>query len=337
MLDELKVQPAIDRGEHTFASHSPYMRTIISQAAKVARADISVLVSGESGTGKEVIARFIHQQSNRRSAPFVAINCAAIPETMLEATLFGHEKGAFTGASDRRMGKFEQADSGTLLLDEITEMPMALQAKILRVLQERELERIGSHQVKKIDVRIIATSNRDLKTAVSEGFMREDLFYRLSVFPIRLPRLIDRVEDLIPLAEGFLNKYAPNVPWELSPCAIQALKSHHWPGNIRELQNTIERAVILARNQTIEPTDIQLSTRTSSAMAGAAAGEAVKQENRDISLDRLEREHILSTLERTNWNKSMASQILGIERSTLDRKLKRYKVSRPSRSGRESG
>jgi Nif-specific regulatory protein len=268
------------------------------------------------------------------------MNCAALSETLLESELFGHEKGSFTGAAGRKIGKFEQADRGTLFLDEVGEMSLSVQAKFLRVLEGHPFERVGGGSPINVDVRVVAATNRDLELAIEEKTFRQDLFFRLFVMEIAVPALRDHASDIPVLAHYFLQKFTAknsNRVQDVSDAAIQQLMEYQWPGNIRELQNTIERAVILARNSTIEPADIQLSTRTSSAKAGAPTGEAIKQENRDISLDRLEREHILSTLERTNWNKSMASQILGIERSTLDRKLKRYKVSRPSRSGRESG
>jgi len=324
--------------ESDLIGDSPAMQTLNDTIARVAPTDATALIRGESGVGKELVARAIHFSSDRRSGPFVCMNCAALSETLLESELFGHEKGSFTGASGRKIGKFEQADRGTLFLDEVGEMSLPVQAKFLRVLEGHPFERVGGGSPITVDVRVVAATNRDLEQAIEEKKFRQDLFFRLFVMEIAVPALRDHASDIPILANYFLQKFTAktsNRVEDFSDAAVQHLMEYDWPGNIRELQNTIERAVILARNSTIEPSDIQLSTLTSSSRAGAT--ENVKPGNRDISLDRLEREHILSTLERTNWNKSMASQILGIERSTLDRKLKRYNVARPTRSGRDSG
>ena len=322
--------------ESDLVGDSPAMESLKDTIARVAPTDATALIRGESGVGKELVARAIHFSSDRRSGPFVCMNCAALSETLLESELFGHEKGSFTGAAGRKIGKFEQADRGTLFLDEVGEMSLPIQAKFLRVLEGHPFERVGGGSPITVDVRVVAATNRDLEQAIEEKTFRQDLFFRLFVMEIAVPALRDHASDIPVLAHYFLQKFTAKTSsrvQEFSDAAIKQLMDYQWPGNIRELQNTIERAVILARNSTIEPSDIQLSTRTTSSKAAAATGEASKHNNRDISLDRLEREHILSTLERTNWNKSMAAQILGIERSTLDRKLKRYKVSRPSRSG----
>lgn len=249
--------PLLTQNDAAIAS-SERMRQLLELSTRVAQADISVLISGESGTGKEVVARHIHQVSNRAEGPFVAVNCAAIPETMLEAVLFGHDKGAFTGATEKRLGKFELADKGTLLLDEITEMPVALQAKLLRVLQEREVERIGSNRPKQIDVRVLATSNRQLKEAVALGQLREDLYYRLSVFPLVIPPLRERIEDVIPLAEHFLTKHALKGLPRLSEQARAKLVQYTWPGNVRELENCMQRAIVLCSGQSIAAEDLGL-------------------------------------------------------------------------------
>jgi two-component system response regulator HydG len=325
--------------ESDLVGDSPAMQSLKDTIARVAPTDATALIRGESGVGKELVARAIHFSSDRRTGPFVCMNCAALSETLLESELFGHEKGSFTGAAGRKIGKFEQADRGTLFLDEVGEMSLPIQAKFLRVLEGHPFERVGGGSPITVDVRVVAATNRDLELAIEEKTFRQDLFFRLFVMEIAVPALRDHASDIPVLAHYFLQKFSAktsNRVQDFSDAAIKQLMEYQWPGNIRELQNTIERAVILARNATIEPADIQLSTRTSSAKAGAV-GESFKQDNRDISLNRLEREHILNTLERTNWNKSTAAQILGIERSTLDRKLKRYKVSRPSRSGRDSG
>lgn len=235
---------------------------LLELAARVARSDSTVLITGESGTGKEVLARYLHQQSPRAKGPFIAINCAAIPDNMLEATLFGHEKGAFTGAVASAPGKFELAEGGTILLDEISEMPLALQAKLLRVLQEREVERVGARKPISLDIRVLATSNRDLAAEVAAGRFREDLFYRLSVFPLAWRPLRERPADILPLAERLLAKYVKKMnlaPLRLSAQAVACLTGHAWPGNVRELDNAIQRAVILQQNGVIEPHDLCLT------------------------------------------------------------------------------
>ena len=240
----------------------PASLQLLELAARVARSDSTVLISGESGTGKEVLARYLHQQSQRAKGPFIAINCAAIPDNMLEATLFGHEKGAFTGAVASAPGKFELAEGGTILLDEISEMPLALQAKLLRVLQEREVERVGGRKPISLDIRVLATSNRDLAAEVAAGRFREDLFYRLSVFPLAWRPLRERPADILPLAERLLAKYVKKMnlaPLRLSPQAVACLTRHAWPGNVRELDNAIQRAVILQQNGVIEPQDLCLT------------------------------------------------------------------------------
>lgn len=253
------VQATPDDGQPVVGDASSIQ--LLQLATRVAESGASVMISGPSGTGKEVLARFIHQQSARAQAAFVAINCAAIPENMLEATLFGYEKGAFTGAVQANPGKFEQANGGTLLLDEITEMDLNLQAKLLRVLQEREVERIGGRKTIALDVRVLATSNRDLRQAVSEGRFREDLFYRLNVFPLHWPALAERPGDIVPLAEYLLQRYAKELgrgPLQLSDAAKARLLGWPWPGNVRELGNVIQRALILAQGHIIEAQDILL-------------------------------------------------------------------------------
>lgn len=247
-------------------------RQLFQLAQRVAQTDSTVLISGESGTGKEVLARYIHQQSDRRNKPFIAINCAAIPENMLEAMLFGYEKGAFTGAYNAMPGKFEQAEGGTLLLDEITEMDLGLQAKLLRVLQERQVERLGGRKVVDLDVRIIATTNRDLAEYVAEGNFREDLYYRLSVFPLHWLPLRDRADDILPLARRLLAHHAGKmkrpVP-RLLPDAEQLLRSHPWPGNVRELDNTMQRALIIQTGPQLSSNDFILTPVPKNRQAGA--------------------------------------------------------------------
>ena len=230
----------------------PASRQLLELARRVAGSAAAVMLTGESGVGKEVYARYLHQASPRREGPFVALNCAAIPENMLEAVLFGYERGAFTGATESRPGKFEQAHGGTLLLDEITEMELGLQAKLLRVLQEREVERIGGRRVIRFDVRVIATSNRDLRTAVAEGVLREDLYYRLNVLPLHVPPLRARPGDLLPLARHLLRRHGGTAAPAFTPCAEARLLAHDWPGNVRELENAVQRALVLRAGDEVD-------------------------------------------------------------------------------------
>jgi two-component system response regulator FlrC len=245
-------------------SIDPASRDLFTMAQRVAQTDATVLLTGESGVGKEVVARFIHRNSARHAGPFVAINCAAIPDSLLEATLFGYEKGAFTGAQQAQAGKFEQAQDGTLLLDEVTEMPMGLQAKLLRVLQEREVERVGGKKPVALNIRIVATSNRDIADAVAKGHFREDLFYRLNVFPVAIPALRQRPLDILPIARYFLVEHGGRfgrTGVRLSNTAEQALVAHNWPGNVRELENVIQRALILSTGATIDAEHLNLVSR----------------------------------------------------------------------------
>ncbi|MGE4094093.1 MAG: sigma-54-dependent transcriptional regulator, partial [Candidatus Binatia bacterium] len=255
-------EPAVSEPSSEFrageiVTTNPQMRALLKLATDVARSRASVLVQGESGTGKEIFARFIHTHSRRGTGPFVAVNCAALPEGLLESELFGYEHGAFTGAVGSKPGKFELADTGTMLLDEVSEMPLPLQAKLLRVLQEREVDRVGGRKPARVDIRVIATTNRDLREMIHAGTFREDLFYRLDVIPFRLPPLRDRIEDIEPLARSFFtrNGYKGN---GLSPTAVARLKAHPWRGNIRELFNVLERATILAGGETIGPEHLLL-------------------------------------------------------------------------------
>ncbi len=295
---------------------------VLDLARRVATGDATVLLTGESGTGKEVFARFIHTTSARRDEAFVAINCAAIPENMLEAVLFGHEKGAFTGAVDARAGKFEQAQGGTLLLDEISEMDLGLQAKLLRVIQEREVERIGARRSIPLDVRLLATTNCSLAERVQDGRFREDLYYRLSVFPIELPPLRARPRDIVPLARHFLQtagtQQHPPVP--LTDEAARVLESHDWPGNVRELQNLMQRAVILSNGTPIRPRDLRLEDlRAPGAGAPTDAEDASGLQN---NLKSVEGQMILDALDQ-GGSRQRAAEILGISPRTL-----RYKIAR---------
>lgn len=272
-------QPTLDDGNPVVGDASSIQ--LLQLATRVAESGASVMISGPSGTGKEVLARFIHQKSDRAKAAFVAINCAAIPDNMLEATLFGYEKGAFTGAVQANPGKFEQANGGTILLDEITEMDLNLQAKLLRVLQEREVERLGGRKTIALDVRVLATSNRDLRQAVTEGRFREDLFYRLNVFPLHWPALAERPGDIVPLAEFLVQRYAKELnrgQLQLSKSAQARLLDWQWPGNVRELGNVIQRALILVQGSVIEAQDILLDEL----LAPASSRMPVIENTRDL-------------------------------------------------------
>ena len=296
-------------------------RRILEIVRRVAPSDASIMISGESGTGKEVLAKTIHEFSNRSDKPFVALNCAAIPENMLEAILFGYEKGAFTGATTAREGKFEQANGGTLLLDEISEMALELQSKLLRVLQEQEVERLGGKATIPLDVRVLATTNRHLTTEVGEGRFREDLYFRLNVFPIELPALRERCDDIIPLAYRFIDRYRSGKPLTLSPASEQKLLSHGWRGNIRELGNCIHRACILAPGSEITPNDIVFD-----ALVDSDCVRSIKQdESGPEDLKGSERDMILNALRDSNGNRTLASERLGISGRTLRYKLAKYK------------
>jgi two-component system, response regulator FlrC len=300
-------------------------------ARRIGRTDVTVLITGDSGTGKEVFARFLHSSSARRAGPFIAINCAAIPESMLEAVLFGHEKGAFTGASTAHAGKFEQAQGGTLLLDEISEMGLSLQAKLLRVLQEREVERIGGTRTLKLDVRVIATSNRQLAAEVACGRFREDLYYRLNVMPLRLAPLRERPLDVLPLAERVLRRLAApgQAPLELSPAAAECLRRHSWPGNVRELDNVMQRAAVLAGGATLTPADIVFESETAAAVPAAPAGAApaVAAAALEDGLKDRQRDLIIAALEASGGSRKLAAARLGISARTLRYKLAQLRAA----------
>lgn len=306
-------------------------KQLLLLAEKVASTDASVMVLGPSGSGKEVLAQYVHKKSARCSQPFVAINCAAIPENMLEATLFGYEKGAFTGAIQACPGKFEQAQGGTILLDEITEMDLGLQAKILRVLQEREVERLAGRKTIKLDVRVIATSNRDLKEAVSEGVFREDLYYRLNVFPLTWLPLAERKEDIIPLAihllERICQKNGEPSP-QLSPAARSKILAYHWPGNVRELDNVIQRALILHNNQVINADDLLIDNFERSIDVNNSQGTIAADDKLGSELKIQEHQIILDTLQACRGSRKDVAERLGISPRTL-----RYKIAKMRDSG----
>ncbi len=305
----------------------PRSEELLLLARKVARSEATVMVLGPSGSGKEVLSRYIHDNSQRANNPFVAINCAAIPENMLEATLFGYEKGAFTGAIQACPGKFEQAQGGTLLLDEITEMDLALQAKLLRVLQEKEVERLGARKTISLDVRVIATSNRDLKEAVARGEFREDLYYRLNVFPITWLPLGQRSGDIIPLADHLISRHASQQglgSFTLSASARNKLLQHAWPGNVRELENVCQRALILCEGNTIDATDLMIEPATGQAVAVATIEEP-EEDNSRLGNELRHQEHqiILDTLTACKGKRKDVAEKLGISPRTL-----RYKLAR---------
>jgi DNA-binding NtrC family response regulator len=319
---------------------SPAVVALRAMLKKVAPTEATVLIQGENGTGKELVAHEIFHASARSGAPYIKVNCAAVSETLIESEFFGHERGAFTGAAERREGRFEIADGGTLLLDEISEISPRLQAKLLRVLQEREFERVGGSKTLKTDVRVLATTNRDLRKAVANGDFREDLYYRLNVFPVHVPALRERQEDIPILADHFLQRFARRHSLQIpgfSAQALAALQAHGWPGNVRELQNTIERAVILTDNGTPVPVSALGLVHVASAPAlkmiesspnaviarpnGPSAGRAVKP------LHEIERQHILWALEQTGGNRTKAATLLEISIRTLRNKLHEYRLA----------
>ncbi|MCG9697154.1 sigma-54 dependent transcriptional regulator [Shewanella sp. Isolate11] len=307
---------------------------LLNLAQKVANSDASVMIMGPSGSGKEVLARYIHQHSPRCEQPFVAINCAAIPENMLEATLFGYEKGAFTGAYQACPGKFEQAQGGTLLLDEISEMDLALQAKLLRVLQEREVERLGGRKTIKLDVRVLATSNRDLKAIAEKGEFREDLYYRINVFPLTWPALAQRPADILPLARHLVQRHSSQsgstlVP-EFDESACRRLLTHRWPGNVRELDNVVQRALILHAGEQISASDIIIDNHDVVMEAEPSVNKANELEGLGDELKAQEHVIILETLSLCNGSRKLVAEKLGISARTL-----RYKMARMREAGIE--
>jgi two-component system response regulator FlrC len=338
-----------NKGNRPIITIDPLMIRVLEVAEAVARSEATVLIQGESGTGKELVARFIHSCSMRAQAPFVAVNCAALPETLLESELFGHEKGAFTGAQNRKIGKFELAHGGTILLDEISEMDLALQAKLLRVLQEREVDRVGGKDPVQIDVRVLATTNRDLEEHVKSGKFRADLYYRLNVIPVTLPALRQRASDIKLLTEHFMRQFlgdkAPTLPSEV----INSLIAHPWPGNVRELQNAVQRAAILSQGKTPREGDFLLSTAPQAQLdliqgQGAShrsihsmvekevipmsdvssAGDSM-QIRSGLTVQQMEKALILETLRATDNNRTEAAKLLGISIRTLRNKLHEYR------------
>ncbi len=346
LLDQIERYAIPPSAEGVIAA-DPRTRAVLLLAARVAKTDATILLTGESGTGKEVFARYIHDQSLRSKGPFVAINSAAIPDNLLEATLFGHEKGAVTGAQSAQPGKFEQADRGTLLLDEISEMPLALQAKLLRVLQEREVERVGGKKPVPVDIRVVATSNRNMAAEVAAGRFREDLFYRLNVFPLEIPGLRERPGDIVPLAKHFMAMHGARLGrvGHVSDSAAAKLAAHAWPGNVRELENVMQRALILAPGDSIEAEHLLLPDAVASVPTFSATPQAASQEQYAVppaptfavpqpqaaaagapaNMRDLERQHILDTLAKVGGSRKKAIDLLGISERTLRYKLAQYR------------
>jgi Nif-specific regulatory protein len=308
------------------------LQSVLAIVKKVARSNSTVLVRGETGTGKELIAGAIHHNSNRANRAFVKVNCAALQENLLESELFGHEKGAFTSADKQRIGRFEQADGGTLFLDEIGDMSQSTQAKILRVLQEHEFERLGGTRTLRVDVRIIAATNRNLTQMVQEGRFREDLFYRLNVVSVETPPLRDRKDDIGELAEFFVKRFAGELKKRIEgmhPDALKLLARHNWPGNIRELENVIERACLLADGPMIATTDLQIGEQASTASAGGDRALAVRIPPTGIPLEEIERQAVVEALKMSNWVQKDAAELLGISPRVMNYKIKILNIEIP--------
>jgi len=318
-----RLKDALDRRYQfdNIVGRSGAMREIFQTIERVAPTRATVLLCGESGVGKDMIARAIHHHSPRRDRPFVKINCTALPENLMESELFGYEKGAFTGASATKLGKFEQGDTGTIFLDEIGDVPATIQVKLLRILQEREFERLGSNKTRHIDVRVLAATNVDLREALEQGTFREDLYYRLNVMPLNIPPLRERKEDIPFLAQHFVEKLAPelgSLANAISESAIERLLTYHWPGNVRELENVIERSLVMAQSQTLAAEDVRLDTAPRN--RPATAGDGFLPEG--MSLDDYEQSLIREALKRASGNKSQAARLLGLTRNAL-----RYRLS----------
>ncbi len=331
-------QQLSSKGSHSLyqvIGESPAMKQILAAVETVAKSNASIFINGESGTGKEVIAHAIHYSSLRANKPFIKVNCAAIPETLIESEFFGHEKGAFTGANAKRLGRFELAHGGTLLLDEVTEIPLALQAKLLRVIQEQEFERVGGSKPVKVDVRLVSTSNRDMKEAIAQKVLREDLYYRLNVVPIHLPPLRERIEDIIPLANYFLQKMCEENHKEiktLSKEAIKKLLEYNWPGNTRELANVIERAVVMDANKVVASEHLYIDGKIALPGASTHMPQLIPPQITPpalpvgITLQELEKQLIIETLQAYQNNRTKTAETLGISIRTLRNKLHEYNL-----------
>jgi len=317
-LETLREEIAEQFKTESFVAESKAMTEVLHLMSRIAKSDATVLISGESGTGKEIVARLIHQASARKQQRFVPISCAALPETLLESELFGYERGAFTGADKRKLGKFELAHRGTLFLDEIGDVPLSTQVKLLRVLQEFSFERLGSTTPIEVDVRLISATNQDLKKKIQEGTFREDLFYRINVITMHLPALRERKEDIKPLVEHFIEKLSQRSTRKIrgvSKAALDKLVRYDWPGNIRELENIIERAMVLCRGEIIDVKDVPLEAQP----AARSSGERLQD---------VEKQHITTVLGKAGWNLSKAAERLGIHRNTLRAKIKEYGITK---------
>jgi len=338
LLENVRRHASVAPGQDDTIAEDPRTRNVLALAAKVAETDATILLTGESGTGKEVFARYIHSHSRRRTGAFVAINCAAIPENLLEATLFGYEKGSFTGAQTSQAGKFEQAQGGTILLDEISEMPLGLQAKMLRVLQEREVERVGGKKPVALDIRVLSTSNRDMMREVQAGRFREDLYYRLNVFPLAIPSLRERPADIVPLARHFIERHGERIgkTARIADEAAAILAAWRWPGNVRELENTVQRALIVASGDTITADDVRLclpepgsvpefNTGVTESVAIASEGASALASAKPSQMRDIERQHIIDTLKAVGGSRKKAVEKLGISERTLRYKLQQYR------------
>jgi DNA-binding NtrC family response regulator len=325
-----------DDGEVELLGNSPAMQNLRALIRKVARTQATVLVQGESGTGKELVARALYNDSSRANAPFIKVNCAAIPENLIESEFFGHERGAFTGAMNKREGRFELAHGGTILLDEISEISPSVQAKLLRVLQERELERVGGNRTIKVDVRVIATTNRNLEHSIEKKEFRQDLYFRLNVVPVLVPPLRERAEDVPQLAEEFMRRFARKHGVHIkgfTDAALRLLKNHTWPGNVRELQNVVERAVILCEDSgMLEPEHLGLggaAQPSSASVVVSGALEPVRHSSEFPTLADLEKHHIFAALDRCKGNRTHAAKLLDVSIRTLRNKLHEYHGTAP--------
>mgnify|MGYP001765409915 CR=1 FL=1 len=311
---------------------SPQMRDVFRTIEKVARSNATVIILGETGVGKELVAEALHRNSSRADRPFVKMNCAALHENLLESELFGHERGAFTGADRQRIGRFELANEGTLFLDEIGNMSPSTQAKVLRVLQEREFERLGGSRTIKVDVRLIAATNKNLEESVRTGDFREDLYYRLNVVSVKVPALRDRKEDIVPLASHFIQRFAADLKKDvrgLEPSAVRALKRHAWPGNIRELENTVERSVLMCEDKFISEEDLNLVPPGGAPASEGSVALNLRLPPSGISLDDLEKQAILEALRVNNWVQKDAARFLGISSRVMNYKVAKYEIKSP--------
>lgn len=327
--ENVRLKEALGKRYHfqNIVGRSKKMQEVLALVERVAPTNSTVLIGGESGVGKDLIARAIHQNSRRAAGPFIKINSTAIPDTLFESELFGFERGAFTGALASKPGKFELADKGTLFLDEIGDVPAAIQVKLLRVLQEREFERLGGTKTLKVDIRMIAATNRDLRAALEEGTFREDLYYRLNVVPIDIPPLREHKEDIPDLVNHFLARFAADSEKEIegiTPAALDALMEYHWPGNVRQLENSVERAVALSRGRVIDEKDIHLDTRQSKSGAAASSNQFLPE---GMTLEQWEDNMIREALRRANGNKSQAARLLGLSRNALRYRLGKLGVA----------